>query len=162
MLLKKLSTIILIPLVSILLFTACTNEEENTDNTVVNYETETLSKDKVPFARLDKPPIPLNCQELTNPSEIKQCTSNAIMTYVTENFNIKAVSEFAKEGEIRIYVRFIIDNTGSIKNVQARAPSKELEEEAIRVIKSIPAMIPGEKDGKKVNAQYSLPIKFII
>ena len=84
------------------------------------------------------------------------------MGYVTENFDVKSVSEFAKDGENKIYVRFIIDNTGMIKDVAAKASSKELEREAIRVIESIPTMIPGEKDGKKVNVQYSLPINFVI
>ncbi|MFO7673624.1 MAG: energy transducer TonB [Lutibacter sp.] len=60
----------------------------------------------------------------------------------------------------RIYVMFKIDKEGNISDVQARAAHIKLQEEAIRVISSLPKMIPGKHKGKTVNVKYSLPIAF--
>jgi len=59
-----------------------------------------------------------------------------------------------------VFVRFKIDISGNITQVEARGPAIELEEEANRVISSLPQMIPGEHKGEKVNVLYSLPIVF--
>ena len=39
---------------------------------------------------------------------------------------------------------------------------KELENEAIRVMKLLGDFIPGEQNGKKVNVQYTFPITFVL
>ena len=63
-------------------------------------------------------------------------------------------------GVNRVYVRFAIDTTGHITDIQARAPHRKLEEEATRVVQSISQVIPGEHEGQKVKVLYSLPIVF--
>ena len=55
---------------------------------------------------------------------------------------------------------FKIDTEGNITGVRSRAPHPGLEAEAIRVIKTLPKMIPGKHDGKTVSVPYSLPIIF--
>jgi protein TonB len=55
---------------------------------------------------------------------------------------------------------FKIDRHGNIANIKARAPHKKLKEEAIRVIKLLPKMIPGKQRGKAVGVSYGLPIVF--
>ena len=55
---------------------------------------------------------------------------------------------------------FKIDKNGNITNVQARAPHNRLRDEAIRVIKLLPKMIPGKQRGRPVGVKYSLPIAF--
>ena len=42
----------------------------------------------------------------------------------------------------------------------ARAPHKRLQQEAIRVVKLLPKMIPGKQRGRPVGVKYSLPIAF--
>ena len=56
--------------------------------------------------------------------------------------------------------KYTFDKTGNITDVQARAPHKRLQEEAIRVVKSLPKMIPGKQRGRAVGVKYSLPIAF--
>ncbi|HBR54019.1 MAG TPA: energy transducer TonB, partial [Flavobacteriaceae bacterium] len=46
--------------------------------------------------------------------------------------------------------------------VRARAAHPSLEEEAVRVVSALPAMLPGEQEGKKVGVIYALPIIFEI
>ena len=55
---------------------------------------------------------------------------------------------------------FKIDKEGSIVDVQARAPHKALQDEAIRVVSSLPKMLPGKYKGETVGVKYSLPIAF--
>ena len=83
------------------------------------------------------------------------------MQFVGAEFNTK-VENKEISGKQRIAVKFKIDNTGKVTNVEARSEFKELENEAVRVISSLPQMLPGEHEGKKVGVQYSLPIIFDI
>ncbi|WP_106790670.1 M56 family metallopeptidase [Aquimarina sp. Aq78] len=116
------------------------------------------TKKGIPFILIDKIPTTKTCKEITDKSLIKKCVSDEIKKFVNTNFNIKAIQPYAKPGINRIYVRFKIDSTGTITDIQARGPSAALETEARRVISSIPPMIPGEHEGKKVAVLYSLPI----
>ena len=53
-----------------------------------------------------------------------------------------------------------IDKEGNIADVQASAPHKAFQDEAVRVVSSIPKMIPGKYGGQAVGVKYSLPIAF--
>ena len=61
---------------------------------------------------------------------------------------------------VRVIVQFKIDETGNIRDIRAKAPVPELEEEAKRVVNSLPQMTPGKQRGKAVGVVYSLPIVF--
>ena len=52
------------------------------------------------------------------------------------------------------------DKNGSITDINARAPHKKLQDEAIRVINLLPKMIPGRQRGRPVGVKYGLPIVF--
>jgi TonB family protein len=63
----------------------------------------------------------------------------------------------------RVFVQFIVSNTGKIKDVKiARGVHKLLDEEAIRVVKTMPDWKPGLQDGKPVDVQMSIPINFAL
>ena len=114
---------------------------------------------EIPFGIIQKVPTYPGC---TGDNEaLKECFTENIMQFVGAEFNTK-VSNKEILGKQRIVVKFKIDNTGKVTNVQARSEFKELEGEAIRVISSLPEMLPGEHEGKKVGVQYSLPIIFDI
>ena len=79
--------------------------------------------------------------------------------HVNTNFNLN-VTEGMAPGKKRIFVQFKIDTIGYVKDVKARGPSKILEEEAIRVVNTLPQFVPGKQKGKVVTVPYSLPIVF--
>ncbi|WP_160114019.1 M56 family metallopeptidase [Aquimarina sp. AU119] len=118
------------------------------------------AKKGVPFAKIDKVPVMQNCKNITDKTEIKKCVSNEIKAFVNTNFNITEMEKYALPGINRIYVRFKIDKTGIVTDVQTRGPAAALEIEAKRVVSSLPQMIPGEHNGEKVSVLYSLPIVF--
>ncbi len=61
----------------------------------------------------------------------------------------------------RVYVRFIVDTKGNIRNVTvSRGASPGLDKEAVRAVRSMPRWKPGKNNGKPVNMWYNLPIKF--
>lgn len=115
----------------------------------------------VPFAVIEKVPVYPGCTGDDNKT-LKQCMSKKIAAFVNENFNIKKSSRGLTPGTHRIFVSFKIDKKGRITNVRSRAPNKKIEKEAIKTIKKLPKMIPGQQKGKNVGVLYSLPITFKI
>ncbi len=114
---------------------------------------------EIPFGVIQKVPTYPGCTG--DNEELKKCFTQNIMQFVGSEFNTK-VSNSEISGRQRIAVKFKIDNTGKVTNVLAKSQYKELQSEAIRVISSLPEMLPGEHEGKKVGVQYSLPIVFEI
>jgi protein TonB len=63
----------------------------------------------------------------------------------------------------RVYVSFVVEKDGRISNVRIeRGVSKDLDDEAKRVVRNMPNWKPGEVKGKKVRTKCSLPINFEI
>jgi TonB family protein len=61
----------------------------------------------------------------------------------------------------RVFVSFVVTETGEIQNVQVlKGIGFGCDEEAVRVIKTFPKWIPGSQDGVPLNVQYNLPIHF--
>jgi len=60
-----------------------------------------------------------------------------------------------------VHLTFVIDTTGNISRITViKSASPDLDSEAIRVIKKMPAWECGRHNGKPVNVQYRLPIEF--
>jgi TonB family protein len=86
--------------------------------------------------------------------------TNKITDFVGANFDTKIGKALNLTGVNRVIVQFKIDENGNVVDVKSRAPHPKLEEEAKRVINSLPQMTPGEQNGKAVGVMYSLPIVF--
>ncbi|GAA0711892.1 hypothetical protein GCM10009430_01800 [Aquimarina litoralis] len=121
-----------------------------------------IREQTIPFATIEKVPATQNCKDLATNEEIKKCVSDEIKKYVNKHFDMNIPQNLGLKGVNRIYVRFKIDTSGNVVEVESRGPAIEVEEEANRVISSLPKMIPGEHKGEKVNVLYSLPIVFQI
>ena len=65
-------------------------------------------------------------------------------------------------GKKRVFIGFKIDKEGNVVNVDARAPHLKIKEEVIKVMNTLPKMIPGEDDGKKVVVKYSIPFTILV
>lgn len=61
----------------------------------------------------------------------------------------------------RVILQFVVDKTGEIGEVKvARSVDKDLDEEAVRIIKTLPKFIPGRQNGQAVAVWYTLPVTF--
>jgi protein TonB len=116
--------------------------------------------DDVPFAVIENVPIYPGCENKKNNAEKKQCMSDKVQKFVQKKFNTDLAGDLGLEGRQRISVQFKIDKYGNVINVRARAPHPKLEQEAVKVVKALPKMIPGKQRGKAVGVLYSLPILF--
>ncbi len=88
--------------------------------------------------------------------------SEKMTKFIGKEFNTSIARESNVFGRVRISVAFKIDTLGRVVGVRALARNKKLEKEAIRVVKMLPIIKPGIKDGQKVVVPYSLPIIFKI
>ncbi|HLS71320.1 MAG TPA: TonB family protein [Chitinophagaceae bacterium] len=78
--------------------------------------------------------------------------------------NVKYPTE-ARRNQIEgtVYVEFVVKPDGSISNVRAiRGPGGGLQEEAVRVVKSMPSWKPGRQNNRAVSVLFSIPINFTL
>jgi TonB family protein len=83
-----------------------------------------------------------------------------LMNYIYSNIIYPETAK-AKSIQGRVILKFAIMASGKVNNVQVlKGVDKDLDNEAIRVIESLPEWIPGKQGGKPVNVWYSVPIIF--
>ena len=84
----------------------------------------------------------------------------ALMEWLAQNIRYpEAAQKNGAQG--RVIVRFIVGKDGYISDEKVmKGVDKDLDSEAIRVIKSSPRWIPGMKDDKPVATHFTLPISF--
>lgn len=83
-----------------------------------------------------------------------------LLEYIQKNLEYP---EAARENEIqgRVFVGFIVEEDGSVSNVKIlRGIGYGCDEEAIRLVNSLPKFKPGKQRGKPIRVQYTLPIVF--
>ena len=76
--------------------------------------------------------------------------------------NIK-YPQMARESGIqgRVFINFVVEPDGSVSNVNVlRSLGGGCDEEAMRVVKSMPKWKPGKQRGKPVRVSYNLPVNF--
>lgn len=86
----------------------------------------------------------------------------ALKKYLAENIEYPPMAEeMGIEGVVT--VEFKVKADGSIGDAKiVRMVDPDLEEEALRIVKSMPRWNPASKDGEPTDAWFSLPIKFIL
>ena len=86
----------------------------------------------------------------------------ALMKYIESHIKYPAKA-LKKRIEGRVEVQFVVDKTGNIGEVKVVRPGdKLLDEEAVRLIKSLPKFTPGRQSGKAVPVWYTLPVTFTL
>jgi len=62
-----------------------------------------------------------------------------------------------------VYVSFVVDKAGDIRNVKIlRGIGGGCDEEAVRVVKRMPKWKPGTQNGKPVNVLFNMPIYYVL
>ena len=85
-----------------------------------------------------------------------------LMKYIQKNVKYPPI---AKEYNItgKVYIQFIVDKSGSVTNVKVvRGVDKNLDAEAVRVVKSLPKYKPGKQRGQNVRVMFTIPINFTL
>jgi len=86
-----------------------------------------------------------------------------IFEYVTNNYNDALYEQITEGGGAEMEVTFVVNKQGQMSDVKISKGMKNkiLEDEAIRVVKSLPGKWkPGKNNGIAVDSYYSIPFKF--
>ena len=82
----------------------------------------------------------------------------ALMKYIKKNLKYPQVQDDI-EGDVML--QFVVKKNGEVGEVNVvRSLRKDFDQEAIRVIKSLPKFKPGRQNGKAVSVWYTLPVTF--
>lgn len=84
----------------------------------------------------------------------------ALIKYLGSNVNYPII---AQENGIqgKVYIGFVVDENGNINDViLLRGVDKSLDNEALRVVRSMPKWKPGKQGGKAVKVRFNVPILF--
>jgi len=87
---------------------------------------------------------------------------NKLFTYLGANIKYP---EAAKKAGVqgRVFVSFVVETDGSVSEAKIlRGIGTGCDEEALRVVNSMPKWSPGLHHGKPVRVQYNLPIKYAL
>lgn len=80
----------------------------------------------------------------------------ALMKYIQENLKYPQGQE---DVEGKVLFQFVVKKNGKVGEVKVLSVlGKDFDQEAIRVVKSLPKFKPGRQDGKAVNVWYSLHV----
>lgn len=145
----------------------------------------TLSDDKQELAHATKTPIPeyilqgISEQEylIQKERELEQELETKVFVVVEQMpefpdggqpgmlaFLENAVSEEVRATgkEDRITLSFVVERDGSLSNIEILRSKgdKQLEDEAIRIIRKMPKWNPGKQHGKIVRTKYTIPVTF--
>lgn len=151
-------------------------EQVVTDLTIVDDETEIENEigiidagDNANAAQEEYVPVEIVEEEAEKEEEVFVFVETApsyvggdgeLYKYLRENIKYP---QLARDNNItgKVFIRFVVEKDGSITNVKVmRDIGGGCGQEAARVVKSMPKWKPGEQRGKKVRAQFDLPVNF--
>lgn len=85
---------------------------------------------------------------------------SALNQYLSKNIRYPAAAQRANVSG-RVFVSFVVNTDGSIQDVAVlKGLGFGTDEEAVRVVKSMPKWKPGKQSGRPVRVKYNLPINF--
>lgn len=137
-----------------------------------------LSNNKQELAKAAKTPIPQTVQGGLTEEEYRKKEEQLFATHVFTVVEVmpeypdgghegllKYIQEsipkdITKEG--RTIISFIVERDGTLSNIEIIRSSshKELDDEALRIVKKMPKWIPGRQRGKAVRVRFTMPVAF--
>lgn len=85
-----------------------------------------------------------------------------MMEFIAKNIKYPPM---ARESGIqgRVFINFVVEPNGSVSNVKVlRGIGGGCDEEAIRVVETMPKWTPGRQRGKAVRVSFNLPVRFTL
>ena len=112
------------------------------------------------FTVVEEMPRFPGCEDNPDKDARQQCAMQKMMSFIAQNLKYP---EQARKDNIQgmAVIEFVVDKTGAIRDAKI---VKQVEggcgEEALRVVQSMPAWVPGIQKGIAVNAAMRLPVMF--
>ncbi len=144
-----LSYALILPLAALL--TMCTQSEDEVTNT----ERPVALNQPAHQANIDGEILTVVQNQPEFPGGIKK-----LGDYLAQNIRYPAAAQKANV-QGRVFVSFIVTKAGDIADVKTlKGIGFGADEEAVRVMKSMPRWQPGTQNGEAINVRYNLPINF--
>lgn len=84
----------------------------------------------------------------------------ALLSYISRSISYPEIAKRAGV-EGKIYIQFVVNTDGKVSDVAvAKGIGAGCDEEAVRVVRSMPSWKPGRQNGHPVNVRISIPIVF--
>ena len=162
---KTLLTIISLIFVASTCMVSCNNHnannEINTNNIqnsdVIKLKNEDINKDSLD-KRVNNEPV------FTAAEQMPQFPGGdaELMKYISSHLHYPQAA-IDKKAQGRVIIQLVIRTDGTIGDVKVvRSVDTDLDNEAVRICKSLPKFIPGKMNEKVVNTWYTIPITFKI
>jgi periplasmic protein TonB len=85
-----------------------------------------------------------------------------MLKYLGKNIRYPAAAQRAGV-EGLVVLSFVVSKTGEISEIQViKNLGAGTDEEAVRVVKTMPKWTPGKQNGRTVPVRYTLPVRFTI
>lgn len=137
-------------------------------------QSDTLDDDVIDFSPVESLPIAPGCDSLSEASNeaYKKCLDSYIFEHIGKHFRFPEIASRRKVGA-RIFVYFVIEKNGKVKNVEIkrgaldlykgksrkkRKAARALDKEVIRVIKMLEFEKPAIQRGEPVRMNFTLPV----
>jgi protein TonB len=86
----------------------------------------------------------------------------ALMKYLSNNI-VYPASALRDTVEGRVMIKFVVGKNGQIRDAEVvKHLTTDLDAEALRVVRNMPAWKPGRQNGRAVSVSYMLPVKFVL
>lgn len=133
-------------------------EEDIIEETEVDENTAIDIPDVEPVEEVDEEQIFMVVEEMP----IYPGGEQAMFKYIGQN---TVYPQLARESGVTgiVHIYFVVNKDGSVGDVKVlRGIGAGCDEEAVRVVKSMPKWKPGKQRGKSVKVQYTIPIRFFL
>ena len=138
-------------------------QKDNKEGTEDRNVTKTL-KNEVVVEKVEPKPVQKDEPEkvFTSVEQMPQFPGGdaALMKYLSSHIQYPAM---AAENNVqgKVILQFVVEKDGRVGEVKvARSVDKDLDKEAVRVVKSLPKFTPGRQNGQAVRVWYTLPVQF--
>jgi len=109
-------------------------------------------------------PIFPGCENIEDEGERDKCTGLSIQKFIAENTIFPPELRHAGYSA-KIYVEYLVNSNGlvsKIKIVKSVEYGLEMEREAVRVVSTLPKMIPSSRFGEPIGTEFTIPINFVL
>ena len=114
----------------------------------------------IPFILVEQIAMPPSCKDLGTRDEQVECLNQWMSNYIRSEVKYPTLArQIGLYG--KVWVTFVVGTSGEIVSAElARGQHEILNQEAIRVIESMPRWLPASQKRKKVKMTMTIPINF--
>ena len=121
---------------------------------------DTINTPRETWKVVERMPRFTGCAEVEDAKAAKLCSENRLFDFLRSELRYP---KRARRREIQgnVVIGFVVERDGQLSEIEAlKGVSADLEAEALRVVRAMPAWQPGSVNGEAVRVQYNLPIRF--